>query len=92
MKIFHENGLEAAVRLSSRHALRAITPLKFFVWGLLKDLAYREKSRTVPDLSVSISTVIKELNAQFCKRVCRSVPDRLWLCIDHDGGHFENFK
>ena len=82
---------EAKIAPNSLQRSPDLNPSDFLLLGLLKDLVYREKPLTIADLSPSISAKIKALNIQLCKHVCRSVTDRLQLCIDHEGGHFENF-
>ena len=69
-----------------------LTPPDFFLWGLMKDLVYREKPRTIQELKAQITAKFEEIDIELCRRVCRSVPARLQLCIDHEGGHFENCK
>ena len=58
----------------------------------MKDLVYREKPRTIQELKAQITAKFEEIDIELCRRVCRSVPARLQLCIDHEGGHFENYN
>ena len=66
-----------------------ITPPDFFLWGILKDMVYREKPRTLQDLRTIIEEKFAQIDTELCKKVCRSVPGRLARCIEMNGEHFE---
>lgn len=68
-----------------------LTPTDFFLWGFLKDRVYATKSRNLQALKDAIITEIQSLSIESCRRVCQSVPERLQLCKDLEGGHIEQF-
>ena len=69
-----------------------LTPPDFFLWGVLKDLVYREKLRSIPELKDIISAKMGTLDRELCQTVCRSVPARLRKCIEHEGMQFEFYR
>jgi transposase len=69
-----------------------LTPPDFFLWGLLKDKVYSRNPRTIPQLKIAITEEIHSIEVELCEKVCRSVRNRMRLCVDKDGGHFENYS
>ena len=57
-----------------------LSPMDFFLQGVLKNMVYKEKPRTIPD---KIATI----NMELCQKVCRSVAARLVSCIEHNGNN-----
>ena len=49
-----------------------LTPMDFFLWGVLKDKVYSQKPRSVDDLKNYIGDAFQEINAQsdLGKKVC----------------------
>lgn len=69
-----------------------LSPMDFFVWGVLKDMVYKEKPRTIPDLRRLINDKFATIDVEVCQKVCRSVASRLHSCVEHDGEQFEVFR
>ena len=68
-----------------------LTPPDFFLWGVLKDLVYSEKPRTIAALKDVICNKIAMIELDLCRKVCRSVPSRLQECIEAQGAPTELF-
>ena len=66
--------------------------MDFFLWGILKDMVYKEKPRTIPDLRRVIVEKFATIDLELCRKVCRSVPSRLLSCIENNGEQFEQFR
>ena len=67
-----------------------LTPADFYLWGVLKDKVYCRNPMTLDQLSLVISEQIQTIDVNLCRKVCRSVRDRMAMCIRNDGGHFEH--
>ena len=50
-----------------------LSPIDVFLWGVLKDMVYKEKSRTIPDICPVIADKIATIGMELCQKVCRSV-------------------
>lgn len=68
-----------------------LTPPDFFLWGYLKNIVYMDKPSTLAELRSRIEQACAELQPSMCNKACKSVADRLKLCITAEGAHFENF-
>ena len=66
--------------------------MDFFLWGILKDMVYKEKPRTIPDLRRVIVEKFATIDLELCRKFCRSVPSRLLSCIENNGKQFEQFR
>lgn len=66
-----------------------LTPPDFFLWGVMKDLVYKEKPRTLQELRQTIEDKFATIDLELCQKVCRSVPDRLASCVQNQGELFE---
>ena len=71
-----------------------LTPMDFFVWGVVKEKVYGRKPSTVKDLKDFIIEAFMDIdgNRQLCESVCRSVAGRFQECCNVDGGHFEHLR
>ena len=63
--------------------------MDLFLSGVLKDMVYKEKPRTIPDICRVIADKIATINIELCQKVCHSVAARLISCIEHNGKQFE---
>lgn len=68
-----------------------LTPPDFFLWGVLKDIVYSTKPRTVEDLQKTIRVSVRSISVETCEKVCRSLPGRLSKCLELHGGQLELF-
>ena len=48
------------------------------------------KPKTLPEFNQAISDKLSEINLEMCQNVGRSIADRVQLCIEHKGEHFEH--
>ena len=66
-----------------------ITPMDFFVWGVIKDSVYSRKPRSVEDLRQFVIDAFTNLDHDLCTKVCQSVVSRCRECIGAEGLQFE---
>ena len=66
-----------------------ITPLDFFLWGCVKDIAYRTKVRDITDLKQRISNAIDTINETMLKRTWQEIEYRLNVLHVTSGAHIE---
>lgn len=69
-----------------------LTPLDFFLWGHLKTVVYKDPPVNVQDLKNKIQAACQilseeQINASTSTEFLR----RLESCLEHNGGHFEQF-
>lgn len=69
-----------------------LTPPDFFLWGVLKDLVYKQNPTSIQQLRHVIEEQMQTIDIDMCQKVCRSVAGRLQQCIDHNGERFEQYK
>ena len=71
-----------------------LTPMDFFLWGVVKEKVYVRKPTNVLQLRDFITEAFAEINenVELCKKVCNSVEDRIQECINADGGLFEHLR
>jgi hypothetical protein len=70
-KTFQPGGLVVVVHLIG------LTPADYFLWGYLKDIAYKNKLQNLFSLKQSIISAFSIINSDLCKKVCKSVLERL---------------
>ena len=66
-----------------------ITPMDFFVWGVIKDSVYSRKPRSVEDLRQFVIDAFANLDHDLCTKVCHSVVPRCRKCIEAEDLQFE---
>ena len=64
----------------------------FFFWGLAKNLVYGEKPTSIAHLKQKIVDSFATVDIELCQKVCRTVSNRLEMCIAAEGEHFEHLK
>jgi len=68
-----------------------ITPLDYFLWSYMKDKVYTfPRPTNLLTLKEKIVNVYANIDQEMLKNVIESLPYRLTLCQQNDGGHFEN--
>jgi len=67
-----------------------LTPLDFFLWGVIKDIVYRQKPTTREDMKGRICEAIRSLDPAQIRRATRSVRKRAQKCVKAQGQHFEH--
>lgn len=69
-----------------------LTPLDFFLWGLMKDYVYAVEIHTLEQLQQRIEeSAGKAREAMAGFNMANAVQHRLQLCVVENGGHIENF-
>lgn len=66
-----------------------LTPMDFFLWGHVKDRVYKNKPTTVQDMKDRITACFREITPEMMLRAHRSFRDRINLCRENYGAHFE---
>ena len=71
-----------------------ITPMDFFMWGVLKEKVYERNPKTVQELRQYITESFADIgrNQELCQTVCESVIHRCHECCDNDGRNFEHLR
>ena len=67
-----------------------LTPLNFFLWGVLKNQVFSDKPKTLNDLKENIINALKDISPEMCKKVTESIIKRCHHCIASNGLHFEH--
>lgn len=70
-----------------------LTPMDFFLWGVLKDMVYSEKPNSVANIKQIIKEKVQLINSDkdLCQKVCHSVKDRLEKIIKYEGVQIEAY-
>ena len=69
-----------------------LTPMDFAVWGIVKDRVYLNRPQTKEDLREEITAAFEEIfSDELCKNICESAIKRYKMCINQNGGHFQQF-
>jgi hypothetical protein len=62
----------------------------FFLWDHLKERTYKGNPRTLNDLNKkAISQALKDITPTMLRRLSGSVRNRIQLCLQENGGHFQ---
>lgn len=67
-----------------------LTPLDFFLWGVLKDMVYKEVPTTVQDMRERIIRACSLIQTDIINRAIQSMRIRVQACIESGGHHFEH--
>lgn len=68
-----------------------LTPLDFFLWGVLKTKVYETPVQTIGDLRQRIVLSFQEIRPEEIRKAILSVESRVLKCLEVNGGHFEQF-
>lgn len=66
-----------------------LTPLDFFLWGILKQKVYRTRPQTLEELRARIIQACTEITPEEIQRVTMNVRKRIDKCIQINGGLVE---
>ncbi|KAJ8949225.1 hypothetical protein NQ318_022737 [Aromia moschata] len=66
-----------------------LTTMDFYVWGRMKSKVYAEPVNDEASLRARILQAAQEIPLVECRAAAQSVIRRCQLCIENDGGHFE---
>ena len=67
-----------------------MNPPDFYLWGYAKDRVYENNPRTIADLKLEITRVIRAIPAEECSRVIDNFGRRVQVCLQRHGGHLEH--
>lgn len=67
-----------------------LSPLDFFLWGYVKDRVYKNRPKSLAELSQAVKQQLHHVPAESCRRTIASFEKRLRYVITVDGGHVEN--
>ena len=67
-----------------------LTPLDFFLWGVLKNQVFSDKPKTLNHLKENIINALKDITPEMYKKVTESIIKRCHYCIGNNGLHFEH--
>ncbi|KAJ8945773.1 hypothetical protein NQ318_013129 [Aromia moschata] len=68
-----------------------LTTMDFYVWGRMKSKVNAEPVNDEASLRARILQAAQEIPLAECRAAAQSVIRRCQLCIENDGGHFEQF-
>lgn len=68
-----------------------MAPPGFFLFGHLKQQVFQNHPHTLDELRDSITNAIGSITVETLNNVFRNMRRRVQLCLDHQGGHFEQF-
>lgn len=66
-----------------------LTCLDYFLWGHLKNEIYKRPVNDAEELRVRITQACRNVNPDFLSNATHSMVKRTRLCIQQNGGHFE---
>ena len=69
-----------------------LTPLDFFLWGYVKVKVYSNRPSNLRELMDRIEDAVKKIDDETLHHVSDCVVDRLHMCIECKGKHFEHLK
>lgn len=70
-----------------------LNPLDYFLWGYLKDKVYTAVPiNTVEELTARILAAVRTITPEMLQGAVSGLVRRAQLCIEADGGHFENLR
>jgi hypothetical protein len=67
-----------------------LSPLDFFLWGRIKDIVYALAPTTRENMRQRIVDACASINVQELRNVQESIINRLNMCVNENGGHFEH--
>ena len=65
-----------------------LTPLDYWLWGHVKPKC--KKSSTVNEIKEEFTRKINRIPLRTVQRTIKEFPERLKLCLQNNGGHFES--
>lgn len=68
-----------------------LTPLDYYVWGTLKNKVYKTSSNTREELQNKVVRALNEITPAELRRAIQATVRRAELCIEKNGGHFEQY-
>ena len=67
-----------------------LNPLDFFLWGYAKDNVFKSTPKNLEDLKASITSFVRRIPVDMCKRVVDNFITRINVCLERNGRHIEH--
>lgn len=67
-----------------------LTCLDFYLWGRVKNLVFNNRPTTAEDMKERIRIAVRSISSAEIELAVESTRERLDLCINNDGKHFEH--
>ena len=67
-----------------------LTPVDFFLWGLLKGKVYKNTPRTIEQLKDAIRQEIQAVNVDSLGKVFQNLEKRIQVCLDVKGDQVQH--
>ena len=67
-----------------------LTPVDFFLWGLLKNKVYKNTPRTIERLKDAIRQETEAVNVDTLGIVFQNLEKRIQVCLDVKGDHYQH--
>ena len=67
-----------------------LSPCDFFLWEYLNDTVFKQPLTTIQELKQRIEEACEQIPEEMCRKVCRSVQQRLHVCMNNGGRFVSN--
>lgn len=67
-----------------------MTKMDFGIWGFVKDQVYNIPPNTKDDMKIRVRNCFQNITAEMCRNLSRSFEERIEICLEVNGGHFEH--
>ena len=67
-----------------------LRPLKFFLWGYVKEKVYADAPQSIQELKEKIRAVIDEIEPQMCENLMGNFINGAWSCTRSRGCHMND--
>ena len=71
-------------------SLARFDTFRFFLWGYLKQKVYETEPASILDLRQKITNICRNIDVTVFENVRREISDRLFLCQEVQGNHFQH--
>ena len=69
-----------------------LNPLDFSIWGIMEEHVNHIKPRNKIELMECLNEFASEMDPEMLKRIEMNIRKQAKLCLDQNGGHFENLS
>lgn len=67
----------------------SLSPLDYYLWGHMKDVVYSTPTNNIDHLRLKILTAFESIQQGTLQKAVDRMTKRINLCIQNQGGHFE---
>jgi len=67
-----------------------LTAMDYSVWGIVREEVYAQPPRNLDHLRQLITNAFVRFTPDLCANICRSLPNRLYMCMQAGGRQFEH--